>query len=307
MIKKLVPIALFSAILFSMNSCKSGGGFKTTESGLQYQIVKDEKTGQTPAVGDLVEIHMIAKYKDKETDTTLFNSRQMNNGNAMSFPLPAPSYKGDIVEAFMLLTPGDSAVIRMSVDSFKKQAGGMMPPYMKDGEFIEYNVVMVSVKSQKDMQQEKEKHDAEQIVTDEKLLQDYFTANSINPAKTVSGVYYTVEKDGKGENVKNNQQVTVKYTGKTLDGKAFDSNTDPQFNHVEPFIFTVGRGEVIPGWDEGLTYFKKGSKGKLFIPSTLAYGAEGRGEFIPKDAILVFDIEVVNIEDAPAPQNMPVQ
>ena len=91
-------------------------------------------------------------------------------------------------------------------------------------------------------------------------------------------------------------KVSVNYTGKTMDGKAFDSNVDPQFQHVQPFEFTVGQGMVIKGWDEGFTIFKKGSKGTLYIPSPLAYGANSPDPSrIPVNGILIFDVELLDV------------
>lgn len=83
-------------------------------------------------------------------------------------------------------------------------------------------------------------------------------------------------------------------------GKAFDSNTDPQFGHSEPYPVFMGaepgsRGSVIKGWTDGLSLLKKGGKAKLYIPSTLAYGSRGNGTEIKANANLVFDVEVVDM------------
>jgi FKBP-type peptidyl-prolyl cis-trans isomerase len=81
-----------------------------------------------------------------------------------------------------------------------------------------------------------------------------------------------------------------------LNGEKFDSNVDPKFNHVQPFEFTVGIGQVIKGWDEGLQLLNKGGKAKLIIPSSLAYGSRGAGAAIPPNSPLVFDVEVTDIK-----------
>ncbi|HRO44080.1 MAG TPA: FKBP-type peptidyl-prolyl cis-trans isomerase [Flavipsychrobacter sp.] len=302
MIKRIVPIALIGASIFSLNACKSGGDFKKTENGVLYKIVKDEK-GTSPQVGDVISMHMIAKYKDDKTDTTLFDSRKMNNNVPIEIPLPAPAFKGDFVEALMKLSAGDSAIIRIAVDSLKKQQGMQLPEFMKGGQHLEYTVTMLSVKSQQQMKQEQDKHATEQKSKDEQILQDYFKTNNIQPSKTASGLYYLIEQPGSGANPVQGQAVTVNYTGKTLDGKVFDSNTDPAMGHAEPFTFNVGQGMVIPGWDEGVLLLRKGSKAKLFIPSGLAYGSMSPNpSAIPNDAILMFDIEVLKIEEGTQPQ-----
>lgn len=295
MMLRVSSVVLLGATILGLNACKPGGSFKKTDTGLEYNIVKDEKGTQKASIGDAVTMHIHIHVKD----SVLFDSRKMNNNEPIQFPMPAPSFKGDVSEGFMMLTPGDSAIFRISLDSLKK-AGAQMLPWMKEGDKIEYNVVMVSIKSQQAVKQEQEAHASEQKVKDDAMLQEYFTKNGLKPTKTPSGLYYIIEQPGSGENAKAGQVVTVNYTGRTMDGRPFDSNVDPQFQHAQPFSFMLGQGSVIPGWDEGVMMMNKGSKAKLFIPSTLAYGSNSPSAAIPKDAILMFDIEVTKIEAAPA-------
>ncbi len=135
-----------------------------------------------------------------------------------------------------------------------------------------------------------------QKTIDDNLLKDYFAKNHINATKTASGLYYSISKQGTGKNAMRGQTVTMNYTGKTLDGKTFDSNTDPNFRHVQPFNFSLGMGQVIKGWDEGVQLLNLGSKATLFIPSGLAYGERAMGNSIPPNSVLIFDVEVVNID-----------
>ena len=274
-------------------------GYNTTPGGLQYKIIKDEPGTNMPKLGDNVEMHINTHIGD----SSLFNSRKLNNNQPVPFQIMPPSFKGDLVEGFMLMTPGDSALFRVSVDSLKK-AGAQLLPWMKDGDMIEYEVTLVSVKSQEQVKKEAEANASKQIATDEALLQDYFKKNNIKPLKTASGLYYTIANPGTGPNPKAGEQITVNYTGKTLDGTVFDSNLDPKFNHVQPFTFAVGQGQVIKGWDEGLMLLKKGGKGTLFIPSGLAYGERSPSPAIPANSVLVFDVEVTGI-GAPAGEAAP--
>jgi FKBP-type peptidyl-prolyl cis-trans isomerase len=89
--------------------------------------------------------------------------------------------------------------------------------------------------------------------------------------------------------------LSMNYTGKLLNGNKFDSNVDPAFNHVQPFQFKLGAGQVIQGWDQGLVGMKVGEKRTLTIPSAMGYGARGAGSSIPPNAALVFDVELLKI------------
>ena len=95
---------------------------------------------------------------------------------------------------------------------------------------------------------------------------------------------------------KNGDILVMNYTGKLSNGTAFDSNVDPKFGHVQPFQFTLGAGQVIKGWDEGLLGMKVGEKKTLTIPPEKAYGVSGIGNTIPPNATLIFDVELVAIK-----------
>jgi FKBP-type peptidyl-prolyl cis-trans isomerase len=89
--------------------------------------------------------------------------------------------------------------------------------------------------------------------------------------------------------------VFMNYTGRLENGKVFDSNVDPKFNHVEPFGFNLGAGEVIPGWDKGIVGMKVGEKKTLTISPEDGYGAAGHPPVIPPNSTLIFDVELLSI------------
>lgn len=108
---------------------------------------------------------------------------------------------------------------------------------------------------------------------------------------TASGLKYTDEVVGSGDAPSKGKSVTVHYTGKLTNGKKFDSSVD----RGQPFSFTIGVGQVIQGWDEGVMSMKVGGKRTLVIPPDLGYGSRGAGGAIPPNAELVFDVELLGV------------
>lgn len=109
---------------------------------------------------------------------------------------------------------------------------------------------------------------------------------------TESGLKYKDEKVGTGPSPQTGQRVKVHYTGRLEDGTKFDSSVE----RGQPFVFQIGVGQVIKGWDEGVATMKVGGKRVLTIPSELGYGARGAGHVIPPHATLVFEVELLGIE-----------
>ena len=100
-------------------------------------------------------------------------------------------------------------------------------------------------------------------------------------------------KKGEGEKtVKAGDEIKVHYTGFLEDGTKFDSSVDRD----EPFVFVIGNGMVIRGWEEGILGMKAGEKVKLTIPPEMAYGEQGAGGVIPPSAMLVFEVELLEIK-----------
>ena len=108
---------------------------------------------------------------------------------------------------------------------------------------------------------------------------------------TASGLVIEEVMIGEGEVAQAGQRVTVHYTGWLMDGRKFDSSLDRN----DPFAFALGRGQVIPGWDEGVAGMKVGGKRKLTIPAHLAYGEYGAGGVIPPGAALLFEVELLGV------------
>jgi FKBP-type peptidyl-prolyl cis-trans isomerase FkpA len=124
-------------------------------------------------------------------------------------------------------------------------------------------------------------------------IQNYLKEKNINARPTASGLYYIEKVKGKGARAVKGSKVSVHYTGRLLDGTVFDSSREGKA--AKPLDFTLGSGQVIPGWDEGLALMNEGGKAIFIIPSKLGYGASGNGREIKPFSPLEFDIELVKV------------
>jgi FKBP-type peptidyl-prolyl cis-trans isomerase len=110
--------------------------------------------------------------------------------------------------------------------------------------------------------------------------------------KTASGLRYQMITTGNGKQAEKGKGVSVHYKGQLPSGEVFDSS----YQRKQPIDFTLGIGQVIKGWDEGIQLLKVGDKARFVIPSDLAYGSQGAGGVIPPNAVLIFDVELMDVK-----------
>ena len=112
--------------------------------------------------------------------------------------------------------------------------------------------------------------------------------------KTASGLQYEDTVAGTGETAKAGQRVKVHYTGWLYANETAGAKFDSSRDRNDAFAFSLGGGQVIKGWDEGVAGMKIGGKRTLIIPAALGYGARGAGGVIPPNATLKFDVELLD-------------
>jgi peptidylprolyl isomerase len=129
------------------------------------------------------------------------------------------------------------------------------------------------------------KGEQEKVAKEEALIKEKYP----NAIRTSSGLMYIILKEGNGATPTSGALIEAHYTGRLLDGTKFDSSVD----QGKPFLFVVGKGDVIKGWDEAFFSMKKGEKRILIIPPGLAYGDKGM-RTIPPNETLIFEVELIN-------------
>ena len=295
--------------------------YKKTSSGLQYAFIVDKPTSPKPEEGGQIRLNMQSVCNNR----ILYSTFQAFKGKPGVYGVTKPAFKGDLIEAVMLMTPGDSIVCLVDAVELFKNAKSKLPDFIKAGDKVQYFVKLVSVKTkeqamkeqqaafQKQMNEQMAKQKAaaaKLAVKDDKTLKAFFAKKNITPVKTTSGLYYIIKEEGSGEKAMPGDTVSMNYTGTFPDGIKFDSNEDTAFHHVTPFQFVLGSGSVIKGWDEGVALLKAGSKATFYIPSGMAYGAQSRPgsganpRGIPANSILLFDLQLLKATH-PAPPPPP--
>lgn len=216
-------------------------------------------------------------------------------------------------EIFLTLKKGDSINFQSTA---KIIFNGNQPPFLKEDDVVKVKLGAFDVKTDSAMQvfyqevmmaeQMKSAEKAKTLVVEEgKTIEAYAAEKGLSVQKTENGLYYVIEQEGTGEVTTPGTTMYVNYAGYLLDGTLFDTswpeiaksnNIFQEGRPYEPLSVNVGMGQVIPGWDEGLMLLKKGSKAKFLIPSPLAYGESGAGALIPANSILIFDVEVTDVQ-----------
>ena len=237
------------------------GNAMTTPSGLQY-IELAAGDGPAPQPGDIVSVH----YTGTLTDGTVFDS-SYKRGEPIKFPLGRGRVIRGWDEGIALMKKGGKArlIIPPQLGYGAQGAGGVIPPNAT----LVFEVELVDIQASK--VSGPTKVDEAKYVT------------------TPSGLKYYDIKVGDGASPAKGQKVKVHYSGWLTDGTLFDSSVE----RGQPFSFTLGAGEVIPGWDEGVATMKVGGKRQLVIPPSLGYGAQGAGGVIPPNATLIFEVELL--------------
>jgi peptidylprolyl isomerase len=239
----------------------------TTASGLKYMITK-KGAGVMPANGDQVSVHYVGTLTDSAK--TKFDSSR-DRGQPFSFALGAGQVIKGWDEAIALLHVGDVAILTIPGNlAYGERAMGKIPANAT----LIFEVELMDVKS----------------------APKPWDVKGLKVDSTASGLKYIVIKknEAKTARAESGKTVSVHYSGFLGDGtwKLFDSSVQRN----QPIEFGLGQGQVIKGWDEGISLMNVGDKMRLIIPYQLAYGEGGRPPIIPAKATLIFDVELMDVK-----------
>ena len=300
--KSNVLLAALAAFLIS--SCGQMG-FEKTKSGLQYKIIKAGE-GEKLQQGDFVKFQYRLTYKDSVVMSTYGVLPAYDQVDSIG-------RFHDFSEIMTKLKVGDSVVTYQFFDSLQRTSQFGMPPYLKKGEKQQATLKILKVFKNNggqagreaafaDYQNELNNFKQNELST----IQKFIESKNIPAKKVNNSVYVVMEKEGNGRTADSGLMVGVKYSGKSFEGKYFDSNVDStrqtMAHPLETFYFIAKKEGAIQGMLDAITSFKVGSKGTLYIPSTLAYGPQGSPPVIKPYENLIFEIEVVDVKEAPKNQ-----
>lgn len=302
--QKVVLFFLAAAVIAGGTSCKNAG-FKAAEHGTWYKIVQGSSdTGSYAMNGTVLKFDVTFKYKDSTLRTTV--GQMPAYAPVDSQRLPPPYYK-----IFSKVRAGDSVVVKQLTDSaFAHQP---MQPWAKAHEYITSYFKVLAVFSDQASAEADARHQSDLIhvqdsikaiaqkVDDDKAIEAYLAKNNIKTVKAPKGTYVEILDPGTGTAIDSSKEVGVNYSGRVLGGDVFDSNTDSTFHHKGDTLrvnmgLSPQRGGMITGFTDGISLLHKGGKARLYIPSSMGYGAYGREPKIKPNENLVFDIEVLSVD-----------
>lgn len=278
---------LMAAITVGVYSCSEHRGFKKSDDGLYYKfhVKGDDTTTLKPGMI----LNLVMRYSIN--DSMLFNSADVPQ--EFMLPLNEPSYRGDLYAGLAMMHPGDSATFITSADSFFLKTIRMprVPDSAYIGKEIFFDVKLISAKTQEEMEAEYKKKMEEAKETETKMLSEYLKSANITVAPLPSGLIFIETQKGSGAKPKVGDIGKVNFKVSTIDGNVLFSSYD----QGNPMNWEVGKDFDNKGVTEALSLMSKGSKASIIVPSSLAFGEQGRGAMIPPYTTLLYDLELSSI------------
>ena len=294
-----ITIPLLSAVVL-LASCNQ---YEKTPSGLAYKI---EKGGSKELLKQGQFVKMNVAYNLPAKDSVLSSSF---GRVPVYFRVDTSRMaKHSFIELIDKCAPGDKIDFVMNVDSLKKMGMLEYNEIFKQKDLINGKVeVIKTFASEEQMMADYQKELDNEKVRETKELKDFAAKKGAKVQEIPSGLFVEVTHAGDATlKADSGKQVSVLYKGTFLNGKKFDGNMDKDSPNNQPLSIVIGSGGVIRGLDEGLRFFGKGGRGRIFVPALLGYGPNGSAPVIPPYAALIFDIEVLDVTNAAPGSTLPM-
>jgi FKBP-type peptidyl-prolyl cis-trans isomerase FkpA len=282
-----ILLALVSVFMFSCDMVNYPG-FKKTKSGIYYKIHKDDNSDTTGIrTGSIVT--MTLKYGTK--DSTLFDSKEVPQ--PVMIPVIESQYEGDFYETLRLLRQGDSATFILKAGPLFLQTFGApeIPEFLTEESDVYFDILVEKVQTEEDIEMENQIRNMEMEKEEMAMLESYVKTNNITVQPTSNGVYYIETKKGGGKAPVDGGYVSAHYSVSMLNGEQLFSTRD----RAEPIDFKFNSQFENQGFQEVIGFMREGGKANAIVPSSMAFGAQGAGNFVPPFTTLYYDIELIKI------------
>lgn len=275
-------------LLTLLVSCNNN--VKETPNGMKYTII-EAGDGQTPATGEV----LVFDYELKDSKDSVW-------GETFTEGIPAATKIADstqlanedgMTQMFRSLSVGDSVKTEMPVSKFFSEiVGAPAPPEIDTTLSVTYTLKVRDVASVDEFLKDREallkKREDRVFNEDTEQIKKYLSESNLTALQDTSGLHYIIHSENGRKKPSPDDCVEVKYTGRFLE-------TGEIFDQAERIAFPLDG--VIAGWKLGIPFLGVGDSGTFYIPSKLAYGPQGYAGAIPPDAILIFDVTLLAVED----------
>jgi FKBP-type peptidyl-prolyl cis-trans isomerase len=297
---KKLSVLILLLLIIGFTSCDNSDGYVAeVGTGTLYKFI-EKGDGKVQGPDEV----MLVQMENVIGDSVLMRT-MTENGLAMTSDQGPPI----ITSILKMVAEGDSVHIKMSAVDYSMATRTPMVLLDDTTEMVVMKIRITKVMNQEEYLAKMETEDRmlvkNQSMADQTIIENYIAENNLDAQRTEEGLYYVIDKKGKGRKPVQGESVSVNYVVRLMDGTFIDSSDaalskeNGKFSPGRtygPYKFALGTRAVIRGWDLGIALISKGTKAKLLVPSELGYGQAVRsGSGIPANAVLVFEVELVEI------------
>ena len=292
--KGILGLMLIATILWQ--GCSGNDGYTKLESGYAYKFIENTE-GPVAKTGDFMMIDLKSVYDGD----SLLSERTAESGFGLD---PLRGTPDDLKEIIIQCNEGDSIHVKMSLMNYARLTRMPIARGMDTTKSVVMQMRIVELDNEASILERIKKA---QRAKDNEIIENYLKEKGLEAEVSPDGIYNVVREEGTGPNPENGQRVAVEYVLRLIDGTYIDSSSeelaraegdwDKRRMPYRAFEFLVGNDRVIQGWHKGIPLVKLGGKSTLLLPSDLGFGVDVEpGGKIPRNAVLVFDVEVVEIK-----------